>query len=64
MWGESSRPEKQNLVLAVSTIIVAITGGLSWLVWHKGWMAVGLLVLANVIAKPLFDELEELDRYR
>ncbi|CAJ6617534.1 Uncharacterised protein [Burkholderia pseudomallei] len=64
IWRESSRREKQNLVFALLAIVVAITGGLSWLLWHKAWIAVGLVVLANVIAIPLFEELEELDRYR
>jgi hypothetical protein len=58
---ESSRPEKQNLVLALLGILSLVACSLSWLVWHNGWLAVGLLVLTGVIVKPLGDEL---DRYR
>lgn len=62
LWTESTRTEKQNLILALVAVVVLIACVLSWFVWHEGWLSVGLLVLAGVITKPLYDEFDELYR--
>jgi hypothetical protein len=48
-------------MLVLLGILSLVACSLSGFVWHNGWLAVGLLVLTGVIAKPLGGEL---DRYR
>jgi hypothetical protein len=62
LWTESSPREKQNLTLALLGIVLLVGCALSWFVWHRGWLAVALLVLTGIVTKPLGDELDDLYR--